>query len=188
MITGFDLFPALGGSRYPWSDGRVIGLGVCFGVCLLGFIAQQYWCILTTPTTRLFPSELLRSWELCLQFVAMTFVMFTMIAVLYTMPLQLQFVFGDSILISGVKLLPYIFALAISAMASGIVQGKKPFYMAYYLLSGVLILTGSLLLRFSTPERGWSWVVGVSVLAGSGCGISTQLVSWLDLIINNRGD
>ena len=32
-----------GGAKYPWSNGRIIGLFVVFGVLIIGFIAVQIW-------------------------------------------------------------------------------------------------------------------------------------------------
>lgn len=48
-----------GGNSWEWQDKRTIAsLAVC-GVLILAYIFQQYFCVLTTPSTRSFPSHLL---------------------------------------------------------------------------------------------------------------------------------
>ncbi len=51
------------------------------------------------------------------------------------------------------------------------------YYMAYYLLGGVLIFVGGMLLHFATLKRGDSYLLGVSVLVSIGCGICGQTAS-----------
>jgi hypothetical protein len=53
---------------------------------------------------------------------------------------------------------------------------KIPFYMAYYLSGGILILVGGILLHFGTISRGTPWLLGSSVLVSIGCGICAQTV------------
>lgn len=125
-VIGFDLFPALGGSEYSWSSPTVVGLGICFGVGVVAFIVQQYFCLLTTPSSRLFPGHLLLSWELCIQRAAMCMAMLSLYVPLYTLPLELPFVFGDSPLLSGVDLLPYIGTMAVALLVSGGLMRKHP--------------------------------------------------------------
>jgi predicted small integral membrane protein len=43
MIVCLLLALQWGGSKYPWSDGRVIGLFVVFGVLLIVFVGIQIW-------------------------------------------------------------------------------------------------------------------------------------------------
>lgn len=173
-IAGFDLFIAFGGSKYTWSSSTVIGLAICFAVATALFIAQQYFCLFTSPTNRLFPGHLLRSGELCLHFCAMAVVLMSLYVTLYTMPLHLQFVYGGGALLTGVRLLAFLGPLWVGLMASGGLMRKHPFYMAYYLFGGLFIFIGGVLLHFSTLERGYGYLLGVSVFVSLGVGACAQ--------------
>ncbi|KAK5162983.1 uncharacterized protein LTR77_011038 [Saxophila tyrrhenica] len=163
-VVGFNLFPAFGGSEYSWSSPQVVGLAVCFAIVVVAFAAQQYFCLLTSRTNRCFPGHLLGWWEMCLQWAAMCMVMLSMYVPLYTIPLHLH----------GVKLVPYVGTMVVALLASGGLMRKHPFYMAYFLVGGLLIVAGGVLLHFATLKRGDGYLLGVSVLVSAGCGICGQ--------------
>lgn len=64
----FVIAIAFGGSTYAWNFAASIALWVVFAVCLVGYVLQQYFSILTTDT--IFPTYFLKSRSLVLLYTA----------------------------------------------------------------------------------------------------------------------
>ena len=69
MWTVFVMLFTFAGSQWAWDDHRTIVLFVMLGVILLAFIGTQYFTVLTTKETRIFPGEFLRNKTLILLYI-----------------------------------------------------------------------------------------------------------------------
>ena len=168
------MFGSLGGSVWAWDSGPIIALIVVSACCIVLFALQQSLALFTTPETRLFPMQFLKSWEMILLFAQMASSMGSVILTLYFLPLYFQFVHNDSALGAGVKLLPFIATLAFALIASGAFVAKIPAYMLLYCVCSALALAGGVLLRFIDFTSSMSYVMGVSVLVSFGAGLYAQ--------------
>lgn len=161
-----------GGSEYPWDSGRIIGLFVCSGVLWILFALQQVF--LTTPETRLFPREFLRSYEQVIFFVLIAASVACAFVPVYFIPLYFQFVFGDSAIAAGVRLLPFVCIMVFAVISNGILMGILGYYMPWYLSGGILVVIGATLMHTVELDTSPSRIYGYSVILALGTGLFSQ--------------
>lgn len=163
-----------GGSTFAWNSGTFIALIVVFGVCLIAYILQQTFAILTTKENRTFPVHFLKSRTLILLYTATASAGAAQYITLYYTPLYFQFTQGDSALRAAVRLLPFICMFIFFVMVAG---GSLPIvgrYNLYYILGGCLIVIGGALLYTIDANTSSSWIYGSEVLIATGIGICWQ--------------
>ena len=164
---------SFGGSLYLWYSGRIIGLFITAGVLIIIFFVQQSF--LTSASKRLFPVQFLRSPIMIMAFLATACASTVIFAPVYFIPLYFQFVRNDVALQAGVRLLPYVVFNVTKAMANGIIMSKKPYYMPWYLFSGVLSVIGSALLYTVDESTSTAKIYGYSIILAVGGGAFVQL-------------
>ncbi|KAI3328681.1 MFS drug efflux transporter [Ustulina deusta] len=174
FATGFIAI-AFGGTIWSWSGGASIALFVVSGVLLIIFFIQQIYCITTSPTRRIFPLEFLRSKTLVMMFLATAAASTSIFVPVYFIPLYYQFVRSDDALQAGVNLLPFIAFNVALALTNGAVMGKKPYYMPWYVFSGIFCIVGSALLYTVDEHTSDARIWGYSILLGAGSGAFIQL-------------
>jgi MFS family permease len=165
---------SFGGITYPWNSGRIIGLFVCSGVLfiLLGF--QQVWTVFTNKSRRVFPVEFFKSRTILILF-CMTAAGGTAVFVpIYMIPIFFQFTRNDSALEAGVRLLPYIMLLIFAVISNGAILSAYGYYMPWYTLGGLLVLTGGALMYTVDQSTSIARVYGYSVILGFGDGLFAQ--------------
>jgi MFS family permease len=165
---------SFGGLTYPWNSGRIIGLFVCSGVLfiLLGF--QQVYTVFTTTSRRIFPVEFFKIRTILILF-AMTAAGGTAIFIpIYMTPIFFQFTRGDSALESGVRLLPFILLMVFAVISNGAVLSAYGYYMPWYTVGGLLVLTGGALMYTVDSETSIARVYGYTIIIGFGDGLFAQ--------------
>ena len=173
MPAVISLFLALqwGGSKYPWGDGRIIGLFVVFGVLITGFIAVQFW----RPQTAMVPPHIIarRSiWAACFFSFCLAGAFFILT---YYIPIWFQAVKGVSPVRSGIMNLPLILGVVFSSIITGGLVTVIGYYTPFMLTSTVVTSVGlGLLTTFmpDTPHPAW---IGYQAFAGLGVGLGMQL-------------
>lgn len=163
---------SFGGSFYAWSSGQIIGLFVCSGVLWIGFALQQVF--LANPESRLFPLEFLRSYEQIILFAQTAAAVTCAFVPVYFIPLYFQFVFGDSAIQAGVRLLPFVFVMVSAVITNGIVMGILGYYMPWYFVGSILVVVGGSLMYTVTLETSTATIYGFSVIAALGTGLFSQ--------------
>ena len=134
-----------GGRTYAWGSGQTIALFVVSGILFIIFGTQQSLDFLTAKN-RVFPVHLVKMKEPVLLFIAMAACNAASYVSMYYIPLYFQFTKGVESLSSGVRLLPFIIAGTLTIMINGGVLSKTGFYMPWYLVGSILVLTGGVLL------------------------------------------
>jgi len=170
----FMIVVTFGGSTYPWNSGSSIALWVVLGVCLVTFIIQQYFNILTSPENRIYPVHFLKSRTLILLYIATAGAAAANAVTLYYIPLFFQFTRGDDALQAAVRLLPFIIIFIFFVMLAG---GSLPVvgrYNLYYIFGGVLVVTGGALMFTINANTSTSRVYGYEVLIAAGSGAIFQ--------------
>ncbi|QSZ37759.1 hypothetical protein DSL72_008858 [Monilinia vaccinii-corymbosi] len=165
---------SFGGVIYAWNSGRIIGLFVCSGVLWILFAAQQIFCITTDETRRLFPIELIKSYELVILFVLTATSATACFLPIYFIPIYFQFALSDSALASAVRLLPFVFVLVFAVVLNGLLMGKTGYYMPWYLAGGILVTIGSALMYTIDLDSSTGKVYGYSVILALGTGFFSQ--------------
>lgn len=165
---------SFGGVTYPWNSGRVIGLFVCSGVLFILLGIQQVYTIFTTTSRRIFPVEFFKSRTILILF-AMTAAGGTAIFIpIYMIPIFFQFTRSDSALEAGVRLLPFIMLMIFAVIGNGAVMSAYGYYMPWYLVGGLLVLTGGALMYTVDQGTSVARVYGYSILIGFGDGLFAQ--------------
>lgn len=163
-----------GGSTYAWNSGSSIALWVVFGVCLVSYVAQQYFAWFTTTERRIFPVHFLKSRTLVLLYVGTAGATAANATALYYIPLLFQFTRGDSALTAAVRLLPFICIFIFSVMFAGGLLPAVGRYNIFYLIGGALTLTGSALMFTINATTSTSHIYGYEVLIAAGTGLVFQ--------------
>jgi MFS family permease len=165
---------SFGGVTYPWNSGRVIGLFVCSGVLFILLGIQQVYTIFTTTSRRIFPVEFFKSRTILILF-AMTAAGGTAIFIpIYMIPIFFQFTRSDSALEAGVRLLPFIMLMIFAVIGNGAILSAYGYYMPWYTVGGLLVLTGGALMYTVDQGTSVSRVYGYSILIGFGDGLFAQ--------------
>jgi MFS family permease len=165
---------SFGGITYPWNSGKIIGLFVCSGVLFIILGIQQVYTIFTTTSRRIFPVEFFSSRTILILF-AMTAAGGTAVFIpIYMLPIFFQFTRNDSALEAGVRLLPFIFLMIFAVISNGAILSAYGYYMPWYTVGGLLVVTGGALLYTVDPTTSISRVYGYSVILGFGNGLFAQ--------------
>lgn len=173
-ITSFVMVISFGGSVYAWDSGRTIGLFVVTGLLWVAFILQQRFAWMTTPENRLFPTSLLKSWEMNILFAQIASAQIIITIPIFFIPVYFQFAKGESAMRSGVQLLPFVLPLVFSVMLNGAVLAKVGYYMPWYLAGSSLALIGSALLYTIDVDTSHARIYGYSILTALGVGLFSQ--------------
>jgi MFS family permease len=163
-----------GGVTYPWNSGKIIGLFVCSGVLFILLGLQQVFSVFTTISRRIFPVEFFKIRTMLILF-AMTAAGGTAIFIpIYMIPLFFQFTRSDSAFESGVRLLPFIILMIFAVISNGAILSAYGYYMPWYTVGGLLVLTGGALMYTVDDMTSVSRVYGYTILIGFGDGLFAQ--------------
>ena len=159
-----------GGQKYPWSDGRIIALFVLFGVLLIVFIVIQIW----RQESATVPPRIAKNRTVATGgFYAFCLGSSFMVAVYY-LSIWFQAIKGDSAIRSGFSTLPFILALVISSIMSGIFVTRIGYYNPSILAGAILVpIGGGLFTLFKVDTLHPMWI-GAQVLYGFGVGLGLQ--------------
>ncbi|KAL2678885.1 hypothetical protein Neosp_009637 [[Neocosmospora] mangrovei] len=147
-----------GGSRYPWSNGRIIGLFIVFGVLIILFVVIQFW----KQDKATVPPRILADrtvWS-CASF---------------AIPIWFQAVKDASAVRSGIMNLPMILGLVVMSVVTGGAVSAIGYYTPLIHASSILMSIGAGLLttfRVNTQSPAW---IGYQALYGIGAGLGMQL-------------
>ncbi|KAM0721945.1 hypothetical protein Q7P37_002871 [Cladosporium fusiforme] len=170
MIVCLLLALQWGGSKYPWSDGRVVALLVVFGVLLIVFIGIQIW----KKENATVPPRILtqRTVGAGAWFGAMIGAAFFVLV--YFLPFWFQAIKGASAVKSGIMNLPLILSLVVASMLVGGLITKIGYYTPFVIACSVLVSIGSGLITTFTTTTNHSHWIGYQVLFGLGMGMGMQ--------------
>ncbi|EHK46855.1 hypothetical protein TRIATDRAFT_46189 [Trichoderma atroviride IMI 206040] len=176
MWATFAIAATTAGIQWPWPSAQVIAIWAAFGVLIIGYILQQWFCICTTAQDRSFPVHLLASrtqLSLCIAMAANAAAAFCMI---YFIPIYFQFVHGDKALMAAVRLLPYIAVNVCTNLATGRFLPRIQYYMPVYLISGLFTVIGSTsFMVYLRPSTQQGVIYGLMIILGVGTGMTFSL-------------
>ncbi|CAK5276200.1 unnamed protein product [Mycena citricolor] len=159
-----------GGSKYPWSNGRIIALFVIFAVLIIAFGIIQVWKQdLGTVPPRILKkrSILFGAWyALCLG--ASFFLL------VYYLPIWFQAIKGVTAVKSGIDNLPMILSLVIASLIAGGIITAVGYYTPFMILSSILMGVGAGLLSTFTATTGHAHWIGFQIIYGLGVGFGMQ--------------
>lgn len=183
MIVCLLLALQWGGSKYPWSDGRVtcdvtvqiaanivtgriIACLVLFGVLCIIFVGIQFWKQdNATVPPRVFKQRTVASSAWFGAALGASFFVFV-----YYLPIWFQAIKGASATKSGIMSLPMILGLVIMSLVAGGMITTFGYYTPFLIASAVLMSVGSGLLTTLRTDTGHAKWIGFQVIFGFGVG------------------
>ena len=159
-----------GGSKYDWSNGRIIALFILFAVLISAFVAVQFW----KGDNATVPIRILRQRSIaaaCWFAVCLGGSFFLLI---YYIPIWFQAIKGVSDVKSGIMNLPLILGVTSMSILSGVAISMVGYYTPMFIASSVLMSIGAgLLTTFQTDTNHRMWI-GYQVIYGLGVGFGMQ--------------
>ncbi|KAJ5730699.1 uncharacterized protein N7483_005207 [Penicillium malachiteum] len=159
-----------GGTKYDWSNGRIIALFVLFGVLGLVFMAIQHWA----GDRATVPPRMIKNrnvWGAAWYSMAIGACYFVLV---YYLPIWFQAVKGASAIHSGVMNLPLIIAVVVVSILAGGFISAVGYYTPFMIFSSVIITIAAGLLSTLEVDSGHPKWIGYQALFGIGLGLGMQ--------------
>jgi MFS family permease len=145
-----------GGSKYPWSSGRVIALFVIFGVLFVAFIASQIW----RGDKATLPPRILRQRSIISASLANVGIGSVLVLYAFYLPIWFQVIQGKSPQKSGLSLLPLLLSNVVAVISCGISTSIVGYYTPFLIAGSALLVVGSALVTT------WSVNIGAGIWIG----------------------
>lgn len=178
-----------GGSTYAWSNGRIIGLFIVFGVLLIAFVAIQFWKQeRATVPPRVFLNRSIWSCALYITCFAGSFFIFLYYVSQQCLqkptaspathfpqiPIWFQAIKGASAVKSGIMSLPMVLCVVIASIISGVAVTTLGHYIPFIYTSVILSAVGAGLLSTFTVNTAHPKWIGYQAMFGLGIGLGMQ--------------
>ncbi|KAI1125926.1 MFS general substrate transporter [Nemania abortiva] len=159
-----------GGTTYPWSNGRIIGLFVVFGVLILAFLyVQWHQQENATVPPRIFRNRTVMAGSFFAFSIGSAFFLF-----IYYIPIWFQAVQGVSAVNSGIRNLPMLLSVVVASLFAGGLITAFGYYTPFMIVGVILAAIGGGLLTTWTPATNTGTWIGYQILFGAGVGLSLQ--------------
>ena len=183
----FALALTFSGSVWAWRSGEAIATWVTFGIVLIGWCAQQKYCIFTTPEQRAIPVHILSRRDLQPVWVASACAGGTYAVTMYYTPLFFAFARGMTPMQQTVRTLPFILSFIFAVMLTGRLLRATARYNLVFTLAGAVTLAGgaamAATLRYGVSDKA---VMGLLVVIGIGLGMHFQHGAAISNVINQN--
>ena len=159
-----------GGTKYAWSNWRIVLMLMLFPLLLIAFLGVQIW----KPETATLPIRIIKQRSIAAGFVFSITLQASMLVLTYFIPLFFQAIKGFSPVKSGQAMLPSILGLVVAAIMGGGIVQRMGYPAPLMIMSSVLASIGAgLLTTWPVTVHHSAWI-GYQVLFGYGCGIGMQ--------------
>ncbi|KAI0976599.1 major facilitator superfamily domain-containing protein [Xylaria arbuscula] len=160
-----------GGIDYPWSDSRVWGTLLGFGLITAVFVGTQVY----RGDNATIPPRVAANRGVITSVLFQAIFTMGLYAHFYYLPFYFQVVQGTSAMDSGIRTIPYVAGLSVLAIVSGIVVRIIGYYAPPAMFGAAVFTIGAGLMytfQVNTSQARW---VGYQVLAGAGAGAAFQM-------------
>lgn len=166
------LATSFGGTTYDWISWQIIGLLVG-GVAVLGlFVLVELRAVEPILPMRLFRSKVFA--DCC----ALSFIVgFTMLGAMTFLPTFFQYVEGVTATQSGLRMLPLVLGLLLTAITSGNIVSKTGRYKVFPVAGGLVMALGLFLLSTLEPDTSAALSALYLFVFGLGIGLSMQVLT-----------
>ena len=137
-----------GGSRYAWSNGRIIALFVVFGVLGLGFVASQAW----RKEKGTVPPRIFLNRSILAGCFAYLGTGSALVILAFYIPIWFQVIQGKSPQSSGLSLLPLFLSIVFAVVGVGIVTPVVGYYTPFMIIGSAILIVGSGLITMWQPN------------------------------------
>ncbi|KAJ1027662.1 hypothetical protein NDA16_002001 [Ustilago loliicola] len=160
-----------GGIEYAWSDSKVWGLILGFGLIAIVFAIEQWYL----GDNAIIPFRLHRQRTVGFGSLVNFCIAAAYFGLLYFVPLYFQTVRGSSAIRSGVQTLPFVIAVIFANAVSGSLISAYGYYIPILILGTALTAIGSGTLYLLRPDSSLSLYVGLQFLVGIGPGLAFMI-------------
>ena len=159
-----------GGSKYPWSNGRIIALFVIFGILIIiwGIIQYIKQDNATLPPRILKQRSMASATWFCICLGGSFFVL------IYYLPIWFQAIKSVSAVKSGIMNLPLILGLVLISLVAGGLITAIGYYTPFMILSSIFMAVGAGLIATFEVTTGHNAWIGYQVIYGFGVGMGMQ--------------
>ncbi|KFY12790.1 hypothetical protein V491_06659 [Pseudogymnoascus sp. VKM F-3775] len=173
-----------GGTTYPWSNPKVIGLLVTSIVLFIAFCIVQ----VIKPDTATVPVRIITQRSIISGVLYMLMITGSMMVIIYFLPIWFQAVKGSSAIHSGISTIPVVLSLVLFSILSGGFTQRIGYYVPSMILSPILAATGAgFMTTFTLSTSHPSWI-GFQCLYGFGIGTALQTSSLAAQTVLHRND
>ncbi|KAK6376077.1 hypothetical protein LTS17_007328 [Exophiala oligosperma] len=161
-----------GGTTYPWSNSKVWGCLLGFGLLISVFTGIQIWKgdLATLP-----PRVMLRQRTVFVCAFFSAFLAMGLYTHVYYLPFYFQAVKGTSAEGSGIRTIPYLVSITLSSIAvGGSITALGPYVPFTWFGSAVFAVGSGLLHTLKVDSSTGTWI-GYQILAGVGAGACVQI-------------
>lgn len=159
-----------GGSTYPWSDSKIIGLLVTFAILFIAFIVVE----VLTPETAMAPTRVILDRSVGGSMVFVFLLSGALMSIIYYLAVWFQAAKGDSAMQAGISTIPLVLSLVLMGIVGAVCTEKIGYYVPAMLLAPILCSIGAgMLSTFSTRSEHSAWI-GYQILYGFGIGFGFQ--------------
>ncbi|AXG81336.1 MDR family MFS transporter [Streptomyces paludis] len=161
-----------GGNEYAWGSPVILGLFAG------GVVALVLFCVVETRAAEpMLPMRLFGNPVFGVCSVLSFIVGFAMLGALTYLPTYLQYVDGDSAVVSGVRTLPMVIGLLAASVFSGNVVSRTGHYRMFPVVGSLVMGAGLFLLSRMGPGSGVWRESGSMLVLGLGIGLSMQVLT-----------
>ena len=164
-----------GGSKYPWSNGRIIALFVMFVILIAGFVAVQIW----KQETATVPPRILKQRTMAFSIWFVICLGGSFFILIYYIPIWFQAVKGTTATESGIRALPMIMGVVLFSILSGVAVTVIGYYTPWIIVSAVFMALGVGLISTWKVDTGSAKWIGYQIIygIGVGCGMQQTLIA-----------
>ncbi|OJJ97023.1 hypothetical protein ASPACDRAFT_81137 [Aspergillus aculeatus ATCC 16872] len=159
-----------GGSKYAWSNWRVILLFVMFGLCLIIWVMVEVY----TPATATIQPRVIGNRSVVAAMWFMFCLASTMLMLLYYLPIWLQAIKDRTAVQSGIDTLPLVLSLVAGSTLSGQLVGRLGYYTPFTIASSCLMPLGAGLISTWHVDTSAGMWIGYQIILGFGIGLGMQ--------------
>lgn len=159
-----------GGTTYAWSNGRIIGLFVVFGVLIIAFIFVQ----IRTGDNATVPIRVAKQRSMAFGSLYSVCLGSSFFLMVYYIPIWFQAIHGTSATQSGIDTLPMMLGVVVASIVAGGLVTTLGYYTPFTYVSIVLISIGAGLITTWTPEISTGKWIGYQIIYGVGIGFGMQ--------------
>ncbi|OGM48709.1 efflux pump antibiotic resistance protein [Aspergillus bombycis] len=169
-LTALFIALSWAGTKYPWSDGKVIGLFVVFGVLLIAFIINQY----RRGDSAALPFRIIKSRNVIAGFIFTTCTNSMTNVLEWYLPTYYQIVRNQTPSESGYLMIPILVGMMLGLFLQGIGTTTFGYYAPFMIFGSVCMPIAAGLMTTYNPHTSLAQIILYSGLAGFGGGIGFQ--------------
>jgi EmrB/QacA subfamily drug resistance transporter len=178
--TGLTLVTSWGGTQYPWGSPTIIVMAVGSIVLLGLFVLTEI-----RAAEPMLPMRLFRGRVFTVASILSFIVGFAMLGGITYLPTYLQRVQGASATESGLRMLPLVVGLLVTAIISGNVISRTGRYKIFPVVGSLVLSLGLFLLSTLDANTGFLVTSGYMIVLGLGLGCCMQVPT---IVVQNTSD